>query len=378
MKEQSIHSSLACNLDSDVLLASMPLFESGKVDAIEWSFDTLSNKRDIPDWFVELLKFYSNEHRLIGHGVYFSLFSGRWLPDQQKWLDHLAKVSRHFHFDHITEHFGFMTGEDFHKGAPMNIPFTKSTLAIGRDRLKRIYEACHCPVGIENLAFAYSSDEVRRHGEFLAALVEPVNGFIILDLHNVYCQMMNFDMEGDQLLDIYPLDLVREIHISGGSWEPSGIEPVKSVRRDTHDDAVPVEVFDLLTNAIPRCKNLKYVVLEQIGTGLTTDRSRENFRNDFFKMDEIVSNVSVQKTEEVNSFLPEYNFIIGDPVEDQSLYDQQVELTNILEKADGYQGAVEKLNHSTLAGSEWNVESWDPYMLETALRIAQKWKEGFQ
>jgi uncharacterized protein (UPF0276 family) len=356
----------------------MPLFESGKVDAIEWSFDTLFNRRDIPDWFVELLRFYSNENRLIGHGVFFSLFSGRWLPDQQKWLEHLEKISRNFHFDHITEHFGFMTGEDFHKGAPMNIPFTNSTLEIGRDRLKRIHEACHSPVGIENLAFAYSSDEVKRHGEFLAALVEPVNGFIILDLHNVYCQMMNFGMEGDDLLQVYPLDLVREIHISGGSWEPSGIAPVKSVRRDTHDDAVPVTVFDLLTNAIPRCKNLKYVVLEQIGTGLISEKSKENFRNDFFTMDEIVSHMSDERSEAANPFLPISDLITGDPVEDLSLYEQQIELTNILEQANGFRAALEKLNHSSLANSDWKIEAWDPYMLETALRIAQKWKEGFR
>ena len=165
-----IYSSVACNLDSNILQASLPLLQAEKVEAIEWSFDTLYNHKNIPAWFVELLTAFGNEGRLIGHGVYFSLFFGKWTKSQQKWLDHLKKVTKNFRFDHITEHFGFMTGEDFHKGAPIGVPMTSSTLAIGQDRLKRIYNACQCPVGLENLAFAYSLDEVKRHGEFLNQL----------------------------------------------------------------------------------------------------------------------------------------------------------------------------------------------------------------
>src|SRR5687767_7258149 len=235
----NIFSSISCNLDENILSAALPLFETEKVAAIEWSFDTLYKFRDIPGWFVELLKAFGDKQRLIGHGVYFSLFSGGWSREQQDWLAHLAKVSEAFQFDHISEHFGFMTGENFHQGAPISIPFTGTTLAIGRDRLKRIYHSCKCPVGLENLAFSYSLDEVKKHGEFLDQLVEPVNGFIILDLHNLYCQSHNFNIEPDDIIRLYPLHRVREIHISGGSWEDSHIIPGKKIRRDTHDDAVP-------------------------------------------------------------------------------------------------------------------------------------------
>ncbi len=97
-----------------------------------------------------------------------------------------------------------MTGQDFHHGAPLNIPYTASTLRIGRDRLLRIADACGRPVGLENLAFAYSADEVRRHGEFLDRLLEPVNGFLILDLHNLYCQVENFGMDFETLSAMHP------------------------------------------------------------------------------------------------------------------------------------------------------------------------------
>jgi uncharacterized protein (UPF0276 family) len=371
-----ILSAVACNLDADILAACLPLMEESRVEAIEWSFDALFKVKEIPPWFLELLTAFSKEKRLIGHGVFFSLFSGKFLQEQKAWLKQLKQTCSDFQFDHITEHFGFMTGKDFHHGAPLNIPYTQTTLAIGRDRLKRIYDVCNCPVGLENLAFSYSLDETKSHGIFLEQLLEPVNGFIILDLHNLYCQINNFDIASDELITLYPLDMVREIHISGGSWDDSVIEPGRRVRRDTHDDAVPEEVFHLLENTIEQCPNLKYVVLEQLGNGLTTNESKKYFYNDFLKMETIVRKKnSIGLPHSVNPFLPLVSLSPGNIMEDETLYHEQLELSFILETSASYEDAIHSLNESSLAHSAWQIEDWKPYMIETAIKIAQKWKK---
>ncbi len=372
-----IHASISCNFDENILSAALPLFEAEKIEAIEWSFDTLFNVNTIPGWFTELLNTFGNQNRLIGHGVYFSLFAGIWSKQQQDWLTHLEKVSAAFKFDHISEHFGFMTGENFHQGAPISIPFTPATLSIGRDRLKRIYHACKCPVGLENLAFSYSLEEVKMHGEFLNQLTDPVNGFIILDLHNIYCQCNNFDIGFEDILTLYPLHRVREIHVSGGSWEDSNITPGKKIRRDTHDDQVPEEVFQLLTLSIRKCPNLKYVVLEQLSNALDTEDKRILYREDFIKMSAIVKTESKHHSWKVNDFLPLHADIMGPPVEDKLLSAQQTALSAILENATSWEHAAQLLQSSALAGTAWQPEKWAPYMLETAIAIAQKWKNGF-
>ena len=378
---KQIFSSLACNLDTNILAATFPLFQEEKVEAIEWSFDTLFGMGPMPKWFEQLLHAYSDADRLIGHGVFFSLFKGRWSSDQQKWLDNLRHLSNTFQFDHITEHFGFMTGENFHHGAPLNVPFTKSTLAIGRDRLARIQDAANCPVGIENLAFAYHPDEVKRHGEFLLKLIEPVNGFIILDLHNLYCQLMNFDLAFEDLIHLYPLDRVREIHISGGSWEPSELVPERNVRRDTHDAQVPENVFELLEKALLICPNVKFVVMEQLGTGLYTKKDHELFRDDFERMKKIVDRSEIHLAKKPSQDL-ELNFssliyqLTEKPISDETLHQQQIDLSMILENAKDHDTACSLLKHSTLANTAWEVERWTPYMLETAVKIAQKWSSA--
>ena len=370
-----ILSSVACNLDVDMLTACLPLLEESKIDALEWSFDALYREKEIPDWFRDLLTAFGNEHRLIGHGIFFSLFSGKWLAGQEEWLQQLRQMCRDFRFDHITEHFGFMTGKDFHHGAPLGIPYTSTTLRIGRDRLKRIYDACACPVGLENLAFSTSAEEVKRHGVFLDQLLEPVNGFIILDLHNLYCQLHNFGIAFEDLIALYPLHRVREIHISGGSWDESQADPGRTVRRDTHDNSVPQEVFRLLENAIGRCPHLRYVVLEQLGVGLQTAAARKTFYNDFLTMQSIVR----EKDEMLlpgpaNTFLSGPVQLSGEKAEDETLYRQQLELSGILETAASYEEAIHRLHNSSLARSDWKVETWEPYMVEVAMKIAQKWK----
>ena len=77
-----IYTSVACNLDANILLASLPLFEQEKIEAIEWSFDALFKLEQIPPWFADLVSEFGRNNRLIGHGVYFSPFSGKWLPEQ--------------------------------------------------------------------------------------------------------------------------------------------------------------------------------------------------------------------------------------------------------------------------------------------------------
>jgi uncharacterized protein (UPF0276 family) len=377
--QSTIYSTVACNLDQHLLQATLPLFVSEKIEAIEWSFDTLFKVKNIPDWFVELLKTYSQANRLIGHGVYFSIFSGKWSEEQTNWLRHLNKTASHFKFDHVTEHFGFMTGSDFHKGAPISVPYNQSTLALGRDRLARIYDACQCPVGLENIAFAYTLDEVKQQGEFLTKLIEPINGFIILDLHNLYCQLQNFSLSFDTLIQAYPLDRVREIHISGGSWEPSEVQPTRNIRRDTHDNAVPDEVFELLKLSLNRCPNLKFVVLEQLGTALYTTAQQIQFQHDFDRMQNIIHQFLKKNTPQIcNTFLPEINPLLSLEIpQNEQLAQQQAELSFILETAKNQSDAHEKLRLSSLANTDWKIENWSAYMLETALKIAQKWKQGW-
>jgi uncharacterized protein len=222
-------------------------------------------------------------------------------------------------------------------------------------------------------------EEVKKQGDFLHQLITPVNGFIILDLHNLYCQLHNFEQDFEALIRLYPLDRVREIHISGGSWAENSFNTDKKIRRDTHDACVPETVFSLLQQTIPLCSNLKFVVLEQLGTALASEASQQQFQSDFYRLCEIVEKANFSSLNyTISPFLPTQKPNLSlPPLENRELAQAQWELSHILENAENYTDAQQQLSHSSLANSAWKIEQWQPEMLATALAIAQKWKTGW-
>lgn len=359
-----------------MIQAAIPLFEQSEIEAIEWSFDAVVDHEAIPDWFDELLITFGEEGRLIGHGIYFSLLSGVWLPEQEKWLAQLRKLTEQYKFAHITEHFGFVTGEDFHKGAPLWVPKHAKILNLANDRLARIAEACKCPVGIENLAFSPNATAAKYHGYDLYMIAANINGFLILDLHNLYCQLSNFGWDWEDALANFPLPMVREVHISGGSWEPSDYMEPQGVRRDTHDNAVPIAVWDLLERVLPKLPNCQFVILEQMGTALRTETEQTQYRADFRKMKSIVKECG-KPAEKQDSFAPTGIVPASEPIEFRDIYHLQMELSDILERAETFESLQASLKDSSKVMEFFQMEYWHPAMLETAWKIARKWKDGF-
>jgi hypothetical protein len=117
-------------------------------------------------------------------------------------------------------------------------------------------------------------------------------------------------------------------------------------------------------------------VLEQLGNGLKSHESRQQFYHDFVRMDNIVRQKSwFRNGEGQNDFLPLQQFENPPVPEDELLFHQQRELSQILESGLPYSEAIQALSASSLAHTAWNIEHWDPAMLETAMQIARKWKK---
>ena len=93
-----------------------------------------------------------------------------------------------------------------------------------------------------------------------------VDGFLVLDLHNLWCQMCNFGLTAEELLATLPLHRLQSIHVSGGSWAHAA---GRRIRRDTHDDAVPEAVLTLLKAALRRRPGPCDVIVERLGSTIS-------------------------------------------------------------------------------------------------------------
>ncbi len=350
--------------EADFVSAVLPLLQNNSVDVLEWSFDTFYDAKE-PDWLNGLLDFYSENNRLIGHGVYYSLFDAIWTERQQVWLKKLKEEVRKRKYNHITEHFGFMNTENFHQGVPLPVSLHSKTLQIGKDRLYRLQEAVDIPVGIENLAFSFSIDDVKEQGIFLDQLVEDTNGFLILDLHNIYCQSCNFGVDIQEIISLYPLDKVREIHLSGGSWQES-VYGKKPIRRDTHDDCIPEEILSVFPSVLSQCYYLEYVIIERLGHTIKTEEQRKSFSDDFNRVKRMIE-ASDYKSRTKNHWTKKETIFPENPVEDLILHEEQSRLTKLLFDSAGAETIKAQKFHY------FKTENWDPEMILTAQNIIRKW-----
>jgi len=276
-----VHVGLSLMIEEPFRRAVMPLFERGLVDALEHSFEIGWGRDPLPSWAEALLDHYGEAGRLWGHGVTMSPFSVE-APDRSRWLDRVARACESRRYRAVSEHFGFMVAGDLDGGAPLPPPPGPATIAMGITALRRLAAACNTSVGLENLALALGEADVHAQGPLLTEILDAVDGYLLLDLHNLHCQIENYGVDAIALLESYPLGRVRCVHVSGGSWsEPLVKGSARRFRRDTHDDDVPDAVFEVLREALPRCPALELVVLERIGFTIEGLEAEERFRADF-------------------------------------------------------------------------------------------------
>jgi uncharacterized protein len=288
LNQQKPKLGLSVTATEDFQQASAELFANDVVQAVEWSFDCTWLGVSVPEWCQSIIDRFTALDALTGHGVNLSPLSVRFSERQRTWLEHAREEFRKRKYVHASEHFGFSQAGPIALGAPLAVPMNAETLRSGKEMMRRYSDATQRPVGLENLAFAFGMEDVKRQGEFIDQLTSDVDGFLLLDLHNIYCQIENFRVSELELLNSYPLSKVREIHISGGSWSPSESGRRMAVRRDSHDDKVPQEVFNLATLALKLCPHIEFVILERLGNTMPEPEAQQEYRDDFDTMREIL------------------------------------------------------------------------------------------
>jgi hypothetical protein len=132
-------------------------------------------------------------------------------------------------------------------------PYTRGAVRIGVDRLRRLADAVEGPVGLKNMPVALCLKDALEQGEFLAEALAPVDGFLVLDVQNLWTQAQGLGLHATRLFESYPLERVREIHVSGDS----GLE--------------------LLAYALGRCPEVEVVIVAERGESLGSPEARATF-----------------------------------------------------------------------------------------------------
>jgi uncharacterized protein (UPF0276 family) len=199
----------------------------------------------------------------VGHGVDLSPGTS---GDDARIERHLAAIAREheaFGFRWYSEHLGFTNAAGLVAALPLPLPPGEETLRTVADRVARIARIVP-DVALENQAALFALGDPAGEPEFLNEVCAAAKCGLLLDLHNAYTNCRNFRLSLDDWLAALDTSRVVEIHVSGGSEsDPAWLASRRVFRLDSHDGAVPEDVWRALDAVLPRCPNLRGVVLER-------------------------------------------------------------------------------------------------------------------
>ncbi len=248
----------------------------------------------------------------------------------------------------------------------MPLPSSQSVVDCTTHAMRELATIAGVPVGLENLALAMSDADVAAQPAMLARVLDAVDGVLLLDLHNLWCQASNYDRDPRELAARYPLARVRQLHLAGGGWSESLYgEPF---RRDTHDAIVPDEVLELLAWITPRCPALETVILERLPQALADEPSRAAWRDEWSRIDEIVRRAASEP-------------VIAMPSTEHPLADTSATAGELAAFQDAFAAALfegrdaagvrEALRAQTRFADQ--IAGWDLRAVEVAIALTARW-----
>ena len=210
---------------------------------------------DIPSWVAML---DASDLPMVSHHIGLSIASA--IPTDTAYVDQMAAWRERWQAHWLSEHLAFVAIAEGHgptaAGLALTAPFDRDVLDLAVERARYVIERTEAPFLLENSPYYVTFDDSDlREAEFLNLFCAQSGGGLLLDLHNLYCNAVNYGFSGHRFLDELDLATVVEVHIAGGS-------ELGGMYADSHSGSPPEPVWDLLDDLVGRAPNLRGITFE--------------------------------------------------------------------------------------------------------------------
>jgi uncharacterized protein len=191
------------------------------------------------------------------HGIGLSICSADVFD--RAYIDQLARFCERWQCAWVSEHLSFSRfGGEHEANAAMALgpPYDHELLDLLLPRLAEMRRVLGVPVLVENNVryLDYGDDELDEPA-FLNALVAGSGCSLLLDLHNLYTNVRNHGLDGEDFLDRLDKQAVLEVHVAGG-------EDMLGLHADSHIGPVHAGVWPLLERLLPQAPQLRAITYE--------------------------------------------------------------------------------------------------------------------
>jgi uncharacterized protein (UPF0276 family) len=191
---------------------------------------------------------------LVPHSIGLSLGSVEPPPDA--YVARLARLVREVDAPWFSDHICYTRAGDVDVGHLAPLPRTADAADLVAHNAAAVRARVGAPMLLENIAYVVEPpgsalDEV----DFVTRAVRGGGCDLLLDLTNLHANAINHGYDPYEWLDRAPLDLVVQVHVTGGHWR-------EGVLVDSHSRATPDDVWALLEYVAARA-DVRGVLLER-------------------------------------------------------------------------------------------------------------------
>jgi uncharacterized protein len=213
---------------------------------------------------IAAVKMLAAQKPLVLHGISLGLASTA--PPQRKRLDKMARLVERIRPESWSEHLAFVRAggvEIGHLAAPPRASSTIDATAANLDAARAVVGTLPLVENVATLIDPPASD--RDEPAWLTGTLAASGAGMLLDLHNLYANSVNFGLDPQDFLARLPVEKIHQVHISGGRWIDNGDTGHRRLL-DDHLHDPPDPVYDLLGGLARRSPNPLTVILERDGS----------------------------------------------------------------------------------------------------------------
>ena len=181
---------------------------------------------------------------VVMHGV--SLSIGSTNPLNEEYLRALKKLANRVEPEWISDHLCWTGTDGINMHDLLPLPYTEEALNHVVTRIDHVQNVLQRRILIENVSsYVTYRDSDMSEWEFLSAVAERADCFILFDVNNVYVSSFNHGFDPLAYINGVPVKRVRQIHIAGHRNHGDYIV-------DTHDEPVIDPVWELYGQTVHR------------------------------------------------------------------------------------------------------------------------------
>jgi uncharacterized protein (UPF0276 family) len=197
------------------------------------------------------------DYALSVHGVGLSI--GSMQPLDQDHLGRLKRLCDRYEPESFSEHLAWSSHDSIFLNDLLPLPYTEATLAQVVEHIDQVQSFLGRQMLLENPAtYLLFEESTVSETAFLSEVVRRTGCGLLLDVNNVFVSSTNHGLDPREYLASFPIEAVREIHLSGHSETVDEAGALLLI--DSHDTPVKEPVWKLYEEVIVRTGSIASLV----------------------------------------------------------------------------------------------------------------------